>query len=47
MQLFLYVGFYNNVDVYDLHEAGLWYHVLSITYDINKDVGDMHEFIYS
>ena len=47
VHLFLYVGLYENVDVDTLYEAGFFKDVLSITYDINKDTGNMHSFNYT
>ena len=45
--LFLYLGLYENVDKYDLYEAGFSWDVMSLTYDFNEDAGDINEFNYT
>ena len=46
MQLVSYLVLYDNVDVYDLHEAGFLECVISFTYVINEDAGDVHLLDY-
>ena len=41
MQLFLFIGLYDNLDVYDLHDAVFLSYVLLFMYVVNEDLGDI------
>ena len=41
------IGLYEDVDIYDWNEVVFLYYILSFTYMVNEDAGDMHSLDHS